>query len=96
MTYQQLLDLITNLGNDVSNTHEQDGILFITLDDFDGFDKNWNELPRDYDNPELVDELEGFLEEECEYVSSFECGGFYGYYLVDGHKINLCYTSDDI
>ena len=65
--------------------------LVITVDDFEGFDEDWSEIMRDYDE-EAVDGLIEWLEEHC--IS--EDGDFYSYYHFEEFDVQLGYSSLDI
>ena len=65
--------------------------LVITVDDFEGFDEDWSEIMRDYDE-EAVDGLIEWLEEHC--IS--EDGDFYSYYHFEEFDVQLGYSSYDI
>ena len=65
--------------------------LVITVDDFEGFDEDWSEIMRDYDE-EAVDGLIEWLEEHC--IS--EDGDFYSYYYFEEFDVELGYSSFDI
>ena len=65
--------------------------LVITVDDFEGFDEDWSEIMRDYDE-EAVDGLIEWLEEHC--IS--EDGDFYSYYHFEEFDVQLGYSSFDI
>ena len=65
--------------------------LIITVDDFEGFDEDWSEIMRDYDE-EAVDGLIEWLEEHC--IS--EDGDFYSYYHFEEFDVELGYSSFDI
>ena len=65
--------------------------LVITVDDFEGFDEDWSEIMRDYDE-EAVDGLIEWLEEHC----NSEDGDFYSYYHFEEFDVELGYSSFDI
>ena len=65
--------------------------LVITVDDFEGFDENWSEVMRDY-NEEAVERLIEWLEEHCISVD----GDLYSYYHFEEFDVQLGYTSFDI
>ena len=65
--------------------------LVITVEDFEGFDEDWSEIMRDYDE-EAVDGLIEWLEEHC--IS--EDGDFYSYYHFEEFDVELGYSSYDI
>jgi hypothetical protein len=75
----------------VRETDEEKPELVITVDDFEGFDEDWSEIMRDYDE-EAVDGLIEWLEEHC--VS--EDGDFYSYYHFEEFDVQLGYSSFDI
>ena len=61
---------------------EYENILYITVNDFEGFDENYREIDRELVNEELVEELEEFLENVN--------------YTVENYTIELHYSSEDI
>lgn len=65
----------------------------ITLEDFGGFDENWEEINREYTNPELVDELLKALEAQAAIKAIKD---FYDEYFFDDYYIKLGYASYDI
>ena len=62
----------------------------VTFEDFGGFDEEWEEIGRDYEMPELVDEVFDLLD-QCERE-----GDFYVTYFVEGHRVEVGFGSDDI
>ena len=75
----------------VREIDEEKPELVITVDDFEGFDEDWSEIMRDYDE-EAVDGLIEWLEEHC--IS--EDGDFYSYYHFEEFDVELGYSSFDI
>lgn len=61
---------------------EYENTLYITVNDFEGFDEHWSEIDRELVNEELVEELEEFLENVN--------------YTVENYTIELNYSSEDI
>ena len=61
---------------------EYENTLYITVNDFEGFDEHWSEIDRELVNEELVEELEEFLESVN--------------YTIDNYTIELNYSSEDI
>ena len=93
MTLEMMMAMVVALGDDASMWYdEEDRVLHVTLQDFDGFDDDWSEVMRDYDHPEAVEAFEEMLETEC---SSLE-GDFYFDYHFDGFTVRLGYASYDI
>lgn len=92
MTREKMLATIKALGDDVTIFDEDDYCLDVTIEDFEGFDKNWEEIDRDLDDPEAVQAFLGMLETEC---SSKE-GDFYVTYHFDGFDVEIGYASFDI
>ncbi len=64
--------------------------LDVTFEDFHGFDDDWNEIMRDYEMPELVDEVFDLLH-QCDHE-----GDFYVTYFVEGHRVEVGFGSYDI
>ena len=61
---------------------EYGNTLYITVDDFVGFDKNYEEIYREFANEELVDELVKFIKNAN--------------YTIENYTIELHYSSEDI
>ncbi len=59
MTHEMMIAAIENLGADASIYEFEDGTINVTLEDFEGFDDNWSEIDREYDNKEVIN---AFLE----------------------------------
>lgn len=72
--------------------HEYEGMYRVYLNDFDGFDNDWNEVDREYVKPQLVEYFENWLVENA---SSIE-DGYYKVYHFDGFAVQLGYSSYDI
>ena len=92
MTREMMLTAIEALGADASLWDEEDYCLDVTLEDFEGFDADWSEVDREYDDEEAVDAFLEMLEAEC---SSRE-GDFYVVYHFEGFDVQLGYASFDI
>lgn len=90
MTEARFFELIEELEkvNDIIIERDENEI-DITINDFDGFDDNWRELDREFVKPEMVDELEKFLDEVCD-------GDYYLYGEAFGYEICVGSTSMDI
>lgn len=89
--FDTLMALINACENDV-DFFEKDKIIHLTIDDFEGFDDNWNEVMRDYNNPNAVNALLDWLDINC----AFKVDKFYTIYSFDGFAVELGYTSFDI
>lgn len=76
---------------DVSYEMDEDGF-DVVIEDFNGFDEGWNEVMREYENPEAVAQFEQMLQNEC---LSAE-GDYYRIYHFDGFDVQLGYASFDI
>lgn len=93
MTLEMMVAQIEALGQDASYWYdEEDRELHVTIDDFEGFDDDWSEVMREYDDEEAVDAFEDMLEAES--VSSE--GDFYRYYEFEDFSVCLGYSSFDI
>ena len=91
MTYEMMVETVRALGEDAF-LYERGTELRVDLVDFIGFDEDWNEIYREYDHPEEVEEFEEMLEREC----LSQEGDFYTTYYFDGFSVTLGYSSYDI
>lgn len=90
-----IINKLEELGADViytDFTDSKDNYISVDFNDFDGFDEDWSEIDREYDNPQKVAEMSKFLEDNC---SSKE-DDFYTTYHFDGFDVVVGYTSYDI
>lgn len=92
MTYEMMVAAIEALGADAFLWEHSDGMLDVTIEDFEGFDDDWSEVDREYDDGEAVDAFLEMLEAEC---SSRE-GDFYVVYHFEGFDVRIGYASFDI
>ena len=72
---------------DVSDNH-----IDLTIDDFEGFDEDWCEIDREYNDPAAVEEVLEWLEENADFVD----GDFYRYHHFGEIVVEVGYTSFDI
>lgn len=92
MTREMMLAAIEALGNDASLWDEEDYCLDVTIEDFAGFDEDWCEVEREYDNEEAVDAFLEMLDTQC--VSRE--GDFYVTYHFNGFDVQIGFASFDI
>lgn len=96
MTREKMWKIFEDLGNDIcvwEDSIDEDPTGFrVTLNDFEGFDENWSEIDREYDDEDAVDAFLEMLEREC--VS--QEGDFYVTYHFDGFDVKLGYESFNI
>lgn len=90
MTYDEVMALLETLGEDVS-VFTHDNVIHVTVEDFEGFDDNWHEEMRDYDE-DAVDEVFEALEAHCAEVVD----DFYTDYYFKGFSVRVGYASYDI
>lgn len=90
----QFLEKVIKCKKDVSlsyfslNTVELD----LTFNDFAYFDDDWNEVYRNYDNPQAVEELKDWLKENC-----IQCdNNSYTHYYFNDFIVITGYASYDI
>ena len=91
MTYEMMKKAIEDLGDDAT-LWVHDDVLDVTFEDFEGFDDDWDEVMREYDDEDAVDAFIEMLERECVAKE----GDFYATYLFDGFKVKVGYASYDI
>ena len=90
MNKERLMELLNNASVDVDFEFTQDNFLDVTINDFAGFDEEWNEVSREYVNAQAVGNVLSFLKQ-------FNCqGNLYKVYQVDGLSVQVGYTSFDI
>lgn len=92
MTREMMIAAIEALGADACLWVRSDGLLDVTLEDFEGFDDHWSEIDREYDNEEAVDAFLEMLKTEC----SSQEGNFYVIYHFEGFDVKLGFASFDI
>ena len=91
MTFEKMIAAIEALGNDAFYD-VVDEVINVTLNDFAGFDEDYCEIMRDYDNEQAVENFLQMLDDEC--LSSSD--DFYKDYEFDGFTVSLGYESFDI
>lgn len=66
--------------------------IYLTIDDFDGFDENWIEIDREFVNEKAIEEVLEWLEENADYIDDdFYCDYYFGEIIV-----RVQYSSSDI
>ena len=92
--YETLQALISALDPDdaIIRTDTEDRTIRITFDDFEGFDDEWAEIDRPYNNYEAVDDL---IEWVCD-NAIVEGYMWNTYYRIDEWTVTIHYTSEDI
>lgn len=90
--FNKFMELVKACGNDVELYHWSDGGYELTLEDFEGFDKDWNEVMREYDNEEAIDILLDWLEDNC--IDKTERLDIH--YVFPDFQVTLGYASFDI
>lgn len=90
MNKNKLMELLNNASIDVDFEFTNDNFLDVTINDFEGFDEEWNEIPREYVNTQAVENVLDFLN-QFNYK-----GNLYKVYQVDELFVQVGYTSFDI
>ena len=70
----------------------KDNLIDVTIDDFDGFDKNWREIDREFVDEDTIDEVIEWFDENADY----DDGEFYARYHFGDMLVCVHYTSEDI
>ena len=91
MSLEMMMAVVEGLGAD-AEMWLSDGVLHVDLQDFEGFDDDWSEVEREYDDEEAVGAFLEMLEAEC---FSSE-GDYYKDYQFDGFVVRLGYASFEI
>ena len=89
--FNTVMTMINACKDDVDFEIEQNTI-YLTVDDFYGFDEDWNEIMRDYDHPEEMSTLLNWLYNNC--ISKTD--DLYVVYSFNGFTVHLGFTSFDI
>ena len=90
---KELLEMLNKLEetNDV-DFYEIENTLHINFNDFEGFDEDWKEIDRDYENEELVHQVLNFLEKNCKGQKE----DLYKEFIFDDFNVIVGYSSFDI
>lgn len=86
----KIMERLDLLENDVFYYTDGD-TLYITVNDFSGFDDNWNKISRDYDEQGVRD-LMDILADLC----NKHTNSFYHVYYFDYFTVRLGFASCDI
>lgn len=95
---EKVIAMLKDLGNDVIwidwKYPDPDGKTRISVDfdDFDGFDEDWSEEFRDFDDEDKCENFIRFLRKECKSMDE----DFYSYYYFEDFYVRVGYTSYDI
>lgn len=93
MTMETMKKQLKALCKDISFWESIDGNkLDVTVEDFKGFDENWDEVYADI-NEDAVNTMIEWLEEHCD---SHDGGIFYQYYTFGDLEVCLGWASYDI
>lgn len=91
MTTEMMKEAIEALGEDA--TMYISGTTFhVTIEDFEGFSEDWEEIDRELDDEAAVDYFIEMLEDTC---TSCE-GDYYRTFHFEGFDVKLGYASFDI
>ena len=90
--FNEFKKMVDACGDDVTLNRRSNGIYRLTLEDFEGFNENWHEVEREYDNEEAVDALFDWLETNC----AEQREDFYTYYIFSDFQVIVGYASFDI
>lgn len=88
----ELMTMLTHLEDteDAFFHTDAEGAVHVTVQDFEGFSEDWDEVERDFVDEDAVDAL-------LEYLEGTGTGGgdFYRYYTVDGVEVVVGWASMD-
>ena len=69
-----------------------DNRIYLTIDDFGGFDENWSEIDREFENADAVEEVLNWLKNNADFIEDHYCR----LYHFDNIVVTVGYTSQDI
>ena len=90
MTKNEVMNLINTLNDDVI-VFEHGDTIRVTVCDFEGFDADWNEVMREYNEGKVNEVIDALVDNANEVVSNL-----YTYISFDGFTVILGYESFDI
>ena len=95
---ERIIAMVENLGNDAvywldNDEEENKKNLHVSLNDFEGFDENWSEIFRKFDNKNAIEDVQNWLEENCD---AFEECFTSTYYYFDDFIVHWFYKSGDL
>ena len=102
MTIAEVMKMIEAMGNDagyeITVIDDCDTIIEVQIHDFEGFDDDYSEVMREYDNPEAVEAFEEMLDEQYDCALEDYGTPYFGDYAVrfDGFNVEVHYDSEDI
>jgi len=104
MTYTEMINLLESAGEDVTFhtgvDHEMDNkavkTIEVTFEDFEGFDDDWSEIEREYDNPELIESILDFIEEKNDWKFNDWYNFFEDETCETYFKVYISFASEDI
>ena len=91
MTKIEILKMLTDLGDD-AYVYEHGDDISVDLNDFEGFDENWSETMRDYDNPKKVQQALDTLQRTAIIIED----NFYTTYHFEDCSVIVGYASYEI
>jgi hypothetical protein len=91
MTIENIIAQLDRISAD-SSYDVNDNCIELTIDDFEGFDEDWSEVEREFEDDNAVEEVLDWLEEHADRVE----GDFYCYYYFGDIVVEVGYTSFDI
>ena len=92
MTFEDVCAMLEGLENDCWYELCGENQLYVIFNDFEGFDENWDEIMRDYDNPKGVEMFLDSLEKNAAFIEE----SLYRTYHFDNFSVKVDYTSNDI
>ena len=90
--FNEFKKMVDACGVDAILERHSDGEYHLTLEDFEGFDDDWNEVEREYENEEAVDALLDWLEAHC----TGQDDNLYIHYVFSDFQLTFGYASFDI
>lgn len=91
MTIETITTQLDRISADTWYT-VHDNHIDLTIEDFEGFSEDWEEIYRDFVDEDAVDEVLEWLREQADFVD----GDFYHYYHFGDIVVEVGYTSYDI
>ena len=86
-----VMEMLNNLNEEVI-VDDYDKEIEVEVNDWEGFDENWEEIMRDYDE-EAVEAVYNIFKNACK---AYKNDGLYEYFIFEGFQICWGYASYNI
>lgn len=90
--FNEFMKMVDACGTDAIIERHSDGTYVLTIEDFNGFDEDWNEIEREFENDEAVNALLAWL--NANYTK--RNANLYVHYIFPDFQLTVGYASFNI